>query len=341
MKELVSVVMSVYNTPEAYLRESIESISNQTWRDLEFIVVNDGSNADTSSILRDYAARDSRIRLIENTENRGLTKNLNSAIRQATGRYIARMDSDDISMPTRLERQVEFLERNDDVSVLGTEWLLLKDGQLTAPRRYENQPWQIQGRLLYGCQGILHPSVMFRREIFTRDGFYYDEDFRIAQDFELWTRIGLRRKIYVLPEELMKYRISDVQISTAKTDRQIAFRTKVLLKALEALGVTPTEEEKTLHVQFSHGKAARFVAEINAWAERLRAANRERALYDPVAFEYYTSKRQLDAAVHTLTRRGPTPGNFFGTLRAAWMARRAKKAFHQESALRGDLYAQR
>lgn len=337
-EKLVSVVMAVYNTPEEYLRGAIASILNQTYANFEFIIVDDCSGEETRAILREYAERDGRVRLLFNTENCGLAKNLNRGIREAKGEYIARMDSDDLSMPTRFEKQAKFLDSHPGVDVLGTNCLLLKDGTLSKPRTFENEPWQIQGRLLFGCQGILHPSIMMRRTLFAEEGLWYDEEFRIAQDFELWTRVGLRHKIYVLNEALFHYRISEVQVSTAKRDKQVEFRTRVLLRELGYLGIEPTDEEKTLHVQLAHGKQCRSPRALFDWCERLLDANREKELYDPVSFEYYLRKRQLDSALHILTHKGPSPANVAGVLRAARLASASKRAFQRKSVSSGSNY---
>lgn len=336
---MVSVVMSVKDTPEDCLRAAILSILNQTYRNFEFLIVDDGSNAATKAILREYEDQDARVRILTNERNLWLAASLNRGIREAKGEYVARMDSDDLSLPTRFERQVAFLEKYRDVDVLGTEYMLLEDGKLRAPRRYENQPWQIQGRLLFGCQGIAHPSVMIRAKLFADDGFYYDEQFRYAQDFELWTRVGLRHKIYVLPEPLLHYRVSKFQASSSNAERQRECRNRVLLKELRYLGIKPGIWEKEYHIRLSLGKKSIFSLEIAAWANKLSAANRRRRVYDPVAFEYYLRKRQLDSALHSIAYRSP-----FYAIKATFVAaRRAFKAtrdFRRECKKRGNSYAE-
>ena len=113
-KDLISVVMSNYNTEESYLRASIESILNQTYENFEFIIVDDCSTDNSIDVIESYS--DKRIKLIKNKENMGLTKSLNVAIKEAKGEFIARMDADDISLPQRFEKQVEFLTYKDSPS---------------------------------------------------------------------------------------------------------------------------------------------------------------------------------------------------------------------------------
>ncbi len=329
---LVSVITGVYNTPEEYLRESVASILEQTYVNLELLLVDDCSNSTTNTVLRELASSDPRVKLLVNEENLGLTKSLNKALSQVRGEYIARMDGDDLCAPERLERQVAYLERHREIAILGTEYYELRNGKKTKPRRYPNQPWQIQGRLLFGCQGILHPSVMFRAKIFREDGLRYDERFRIAQDFELWSRAGLQYNLYVLPEYLTTYRISDVQVSVSRRDKQIEYRDKVLFARLTELGIEPTESEKKLHVQFSLGKQASSVADVRAWAQRLLDANARENRYHPVSFEYYVRKREFDSAFHTASRTKFSIGNYRALMSIAFEALKATKEFKQVGA---------
>ena len=335
---LVSVVMSVYNTPEEFLRASVASILNQTHKNLEFLIVDDCSKPATQNVLRELALKDRRIRILTNLENLGLTKSLNRAIDQAKGDYVARMDADDVSANNRFEEQIKYLERKPEIDVLGTEYYLLKGEKRVRPRKRPNQPWQIQGRLLFGCQGILHPSVMFRAELFKKHGVRYDGKFRIAQDFELWSRIGLKYNIYVLPQYLVDYRISDAQVSVAKRDQQIKYRNRVLFNALRALGIEPTREERVLHVQFCHGKAAQSVDAIVDWAERLLEANEKRRLYHPVSFEYYVRKREFDAAFHTSIKTAPSVKNYANVGQIAIQAAKATRKFQKLAAAKKKDY---
>ena len=130
-KDLISVVMSNYNTDELYLRASIESILNQTYKNFEFIIVDDCSSDNSVSVIESYD--DKRIKLIKNPKNMGLTKSLNIAIKAAKGEFIARMDADDISLPQRFEKQVEFLTQNPEYIACGTAIKILgshKEGKI-------------------------------------------------------------------------------------------------------------------------------------------------------------------------------------------------------------------
>lgn len=337
---LVSVAMSVHNTPEEFLRASIASILSQTYKNFELIIVDDASDEKTAALLREYAFRP-RVKLLVNEKNLRLAGALNRAIRAAKGKYVARMDSDDVALPERFEKQVAFLEKHPDVDVLGTEALILKNGALSPMRKRENAPWQIQGRIPFGCQGVLHPSVMLRAELFTRDAFFYDETFEVAQDFQLWSRIAPRRKIYVYPEPLLQYRVSEFQVSTAKRDKIALFRSKAILAQLANFEIAPTKEEETLHVQLSLGKRVASVAALFDWAQRLCDANRRLKNYDPVAFEYYLRRLQFNSALHTTTHAGPSPRNLAATLRALALYLAAKRFFSRKAKREGNPYQER
>ena len=161
---LVSVIMSNYNTPEDYLRQSIDSILGQTYSNFEFIIVDDASTDGSLAVIESY--KDPRIRIIKNSENLGLTKSLNIALDECRGEYIARMDSDDISLPERFEKQVTFLQSNPDVIVCGTwakyigNWKAQNsnDGnRRLIPDRETFKIYQLFGN----DPNIVHPSAMF------------------------------------------------------------------------------------------------------------------------------------------------------------------------------------
>lgn len=205
----VSVLMSVYNTDKEYLRQAIDSVLNQTFRDFEFIIIDDASNQETKEVLNEYD--DKRIVLIVNKENEGLTKNLNKGIELAKGKFIARMDADDVSYPTRFEKCVSFLEAHPDVNILGTYADL---GNNRVEKSFGNIPQELRKALfLVTNAGPVHPSVMIRKSFFIDNGIRYDEDFKKAQDYDLWVRCIELTNIVILQEELIYYRIHDAQIS--------------------------------------------------------------------------------------------------------------------------------
>lgn len=208
--------MCVYNG-ERYLREAIESILRQTFTDFEFLIIDDGSTDASRSIVLSYD--DPRIRLVVNETNIGLTKSLNKGLDLARGEYVARMDADDVSMPERLGRQVDFMDDNPGVWLLGScsEFI---DSTGTTCRRNSSRLTreELYYRLNFG-NVFPHSSVMFRRrEVMTIGG--YDESFRRSQDYELWSRISSFGPVDMLKAVLIKWREADGNISSASRGSQ-------------------------------------------------------------------------------------------------------------------------
>ena len=204
----VSVIMSVYNG-EKYLQEAIESILNQTFENFEFIIVNDAATDKTKEILECYKEKDSRIRIITNTVNIGLTKSLNKIIKRASGVYLARMDADDIALPQRLEKQVDFLRVHPEVGLLGTSsFEINKKGDIINKKKIPVLDSDIRFALIKS-NPFFHSSVMMRKAILEKAGGY-DKNIEISQDYELWFRIAKETKMANLDEFLMKRRYTGI-----------------------------------------------------------------------------------------------------------------------------------
>ncbi len=184
---LVSIVMSVFNE-DKHLRHSLYSILNQSFRDFEFLIVNDCSTDNSMTIINESAKHDARIKIIHNAERLGLTKSLNLAITMSRGKYIARMDADDIALPKRFEHQVHFLEHNEDIGVVGTSFYEIDENGRILGVVYMPQDDSAIRRNIFRFNPFFHSSVMIRRLALFDVGLY-NEDFRYAQDYELWFRI--------------------------------------------------------------------------------------------------------------------------------------------------------
>ncbi len=208
----VTVLMSVYNG-ERYLRDAVDSVLNQTFQDFEFIIVNDGSTDGTSQILAEYAEQDPRIRVIHNQTNTGVTISLNKGLAVAGGKYIARMDADDISAPDRLIKQVSYMDTHPDIGALGS-WVEFVDekGVTLGDWRMPCSPGLIRWSLFFGnC--MAHASVMMRYDLLEQVGFYSPE-FSYAQDYDLWSRLSAVCRMANLPEILLKRRVVESSISS-------------------------------------------------------------------------------------------------------------------------------
>lgn len=214
----VSVVMAVYNG-RPYLEESVESILSQTFEDFEFIIVNDGSEDGSGKILKQFAMKDERIQLVHQ-ENRGHVASLNRGLKLAQGRYVARMDADDISHPERLRRQVNFLDDNPDVGVAGTQVTVIdEEGKEIDHWTPPTEPSLVAWRLLFNAC-FTHPSIMMRRSLLQELGGYalWAES---AGDHELWTRAVQVSRLTTVPCTLLKFRRSGGSITATKRAEQM------------------------------------------------------------------------------------------------------------------------
>lgn len=224
---IVSVLMSVYKEPLEWIEESINSILNQTFSDFEFIIVNDNpTSAELSEFLSEFKNKDSRIKVITNPENLGLTKSLNVGLEQCRGKYIARMDADDISHPKRFEFQCEYLESHPDVIVCGSNVEFFGNKSIFLYNCLFENDIDIRGQMLTNS-GLAHPSVLIRRSILLSNDIRYDENFKSAQDYRLWEQICPYGKFYNINQKLLKYRISGNQISNIHLVSQTKNRERI------------------------------------------------------------------------------------------------------------------
>ena len=212
----VSVLMSVYNG-EKYLKEAIDSILGQTFKDFEFLIINDGSTDKTAHILKSY--HDPRIKIINNGKNIGISKSRNKALNIAKGKYIAVMDADDISLPLRLEKEVGFLEQNKNIGLVGTDYLIIsQNGKILHTVKCIEDYELLKLKLLEENQ-FAHSSIMFRKECIKKVGFYREE-FMLALDYDFVLRISEEFDVTNIPEYLCKWRINTESVSVKKKTLQ-------------------------------------------------------------------------------------------------------------------------
>ncbi|MBD3282362.1 MAG: glycosyltransferase, partial [Candidatus Portnoybacteria bacterium] len=212
----VSIIMSVYNG-ERYLRDAIESILNQSFKDFEFIIINDGSRDSSKKIVQSY--KDPRIVFIENKKNIGLTKSLNKGIKLARGEYVARMDADDISAYNRIEKQVNFLDKNKDYCLVGTTFYYIDENNKVIFKKIvplTNKEIK-KGLVKKNC--FAHGSVMIRKKILEKVKGYREE-IKYSQDYDLFIRIAKKCKVRNLKDVLYKWRMHKESISMRKHKAQ-------------------------------------------------------------------------------------------------------------------------
>jgi len=214
-KPLLSVVMPVYNA-EKYLAEAIESVLNQKFKDFEFIIINDGSIDKSSEIVKKYAKKDKRIKILNNEKNMGIAETRNRGVREARGKYLAAHDSDDISEPERFRIQVDYLEKHPEVGIVGGNIALFYDkNNPFSVREYPEKDSELREMIFFACP-IAQPVSMVRTEVFSKVGVY-DGRYPPTEDLDLWFRIGEKYKFGSIPKVLLKYRESLTSATSSKT----------------------------------------------------------------------------------------------------------------------------
>jgi len=231
LNPLISVIMPVYNA-EKYLAQAIESILKQTYTNIEFIILNDGSTDSSFKIIKHYEAIDFRLKVINSEVNKGLIYQLNLGLGCARGEFIARMDADDIANLTRLETQQRFLLDNSKVSVVGCGVITINGkgdfiGQAEFPSSQDHVFWES----FFKCP-ISHPTTMFYRSVALAAGSYRPDSFP-AEDFDLWTRILKTGEIVNLPDKLLCYRFHEGSTSVSMKDAQLNASYQVLRRHWE------------------------------------------------------------------------------------------------------------
>lgn len=237
----ISVLMPVYNTKEVYLRASIESVLSQTFTDFEFIIVNDGSTNNAEEVILSY--KDNRIKYVKQ-ENQGIVGALNNGWSKASGKYIARMDSDDIAYPERIAKQIKFLEENPEYSLVGS-W-----AKIIPSKNIIKLPQDIKIMdLLADCM-FIHPSIMFRKADFEKFNLQYETGFEYAEDYCLYARAVKYLKMTNLQEVLLDYRVYPENSSSKNRDVRIKSSFKVQDLILENLSGDKELQERILDIAY-------------------------------------------------------------------------------------------
>ena len=266
----ITVLMPVYNA-EKYLRSAIDSILAQTYRDFELLIIDDGSTDGSRDIVAGYA--DSRIRRVENGQNRGLIATLNRGLDLARGEYIARMDADDVSLPERFERQVDFLEAHPEIGACGT-WFEKVTERGSTTLRMPDSPGLIRLFLLFD-NPFLHSSMMLRRRLLEEHGLRFDPAYPHSEDFDLWVRCSALTELVNLPEVLVRYHDHPANISHRFGREQDTAANQIRARQLRQLDITPTDKEIALHnalVEFELDGDLEYLATARDWLSKLLAA---------------------------------------------------------------------
>lgn len=305
---LVSVILSVYNA-EKYLAQAIESILNQTYSNFEFIIINDGSTDHSLELIKKYMKQDKRIILITR-ENKGLVYSLNEGISLSKGKYIIRMDADDISLEDRFKKQVEFMENNSQIGICGCFIEIFGKNKTTNIWKLPIQHEALKIKLLFGVP-FAHPSVIIRKDILNKYHLKYEEEYKTAEDYKLWSKLVDYTQFSNINEVLLKYRYIETSISRTadkdKSDKRYIVLKNIFTKILYKLNIKNTEDENRLH--FILGLNERIIKEdidlnfLNQYLNKIIDANKSVKYFDQSLLEYFLSKKFVVVAYYQFKKR--------------------------------------
>lgn len=282
-KELVSVIMPAYNA-EKYIGEAIESILWQTYSHFELIVVDDGSMDSTVDVVRSFD--DSRIRLISLEKNEGIVGALNVGLSEAKGEFIARMDADDVSVPNRLEIQLNFICSNPSVDICSAQIRLFgsEAGVWRMPLTHE----EIVSNLFFGSS-IAHAAVFFRRKLIDEGLYHYLGDYPHQEDTYLWHRIKKKVIFANIDEILYDYRIENHNVTQVNRGDKLDRYRKMMAFVVKELQLNPTPKELDIQVFLSSPSLIETVtftvSEVFDWINKVVQANNKEQVYPIDAFK--------------------------------------------------------
>lgn len=280
-KGLVSIVMAVHNEKECYLRTAIDSILNQTYCNIEIILIDDASDVECQSVINNLCSGHSNFKIIHNETNLGLTKSLNRGLELVDGEYIARMDADDYSLPTRIEKQVNYLSKHTDIDFVGTGVVSfgVESIFMSPAFGYKNDEAQCN---LFFSSTLCHPSVMMRRRFIETNHLKYDENVRTGQDYDFWERCSVCGKLAVMNDVLLYYRTHVSQITSTNRSNQNMTAEMVQKRRLERLGIIPTEREYICHQLLASGVNKEISpSEIKSWIDKILWNNKNYTIVCP------------------------------------------------------------
>lgn len=286
----ISVLMPAYNSA-LYLESSIESILQQSFADFEFIIIDDGSTDQTAEIVTTYAEKDSRIVFMRNAQNMASANSMNLGLGIARGKYIARMDADDISLPNRFARQVAFMDANPDIGISGT-WAKIF-GQSESLISHPTRDAEIKS-LLFWDNPLAHPTVIMRHQLLKDHQLKYDPTHLVTEDYALWIQASDYTCFANLDEILLHYRLHHGQSGQVKRERQQSDTRKLQIHQLQKLGIDPTPDELELHFSLLLPFKPRdkdFVLRMERWIHTLLLQNSQHAIYPEPEFSKMVSWR--------------------------------------------------
>lgn len=293
---LLSVLMPVYNA-SVFLQEAIQSVLDQTFDDFEFIIINDGSIDDSEFIIQRF--QDKRIRYVKNDVNIKLIKTLNLGFALARGKYVARIDADDICKTNRFEKQIAYLENHPEIGVLGSHATIIDEnnqqiGECIYPIEHDAIALD-----LVRYNPMIHPTIMVRTSIVKEEAILFDEHFVHAEDYELWTRLITKTKFANLADKLLLYRKHSAQISSVHTNEQLILNKQISINYLKKIGWR-NMEAITWYFSFYERSMYTFHEGLMAY-QSIFQENRSQKYFSEKLFENQLQKKVLDYCLNQKT----------------------------------------
>lgn len=284
--------MPVYNR-ENLIKFSVQSILNQTFKDFEFVIVNDGSTDKTAEIIESF--NDKRIKLIHNEKNSGIVFSRNRGIENASGKYIAMFDSDDIAYPTKNEEQIKFLDKNPDFGMIGT-WAKFIDqnGTHTGDSWKLPAPAQNIPAMMLFRNYFVQASVVARRNALPKH--LYSAGFDIVEDSKMWFEISLKHKVWNLQKYLLDYRVHVGNVTNTGNEKQLRHSRKLFKFIFNHLQINPSEQELDAHFLIKNNEKITNIADlqiIEQWLLKIVRQNDSIGLYDKKILRKIVKNRWL------------------------------------------------
>lgn len=294
----VSCIIASYNTKSDFLLEAVESILQQTYHNIELIVVDDGSDIPVKSILQ--AISDKRLIVLENKNNKGVTFSRNRALSHASGEFMAVMDADDVSDLTRFDKEVTYLKNHPECDLVSSQMAFLTEDDRKNPNlSIPNTTDKLLARLFWdNSKPFPHGPAMIRMQFLKKNNIKYNERYKKALDYRLWVDCArFKGNFHIIDEYLYFYRVHSGQISQKSRNEQIFYADMICLDQLEYLGIIPTETEKKIHLYLRDSECRSHPEETLQWANRLIEANREKQYCLQSTFEREVNYRYFKMCV--------------------------------------------
>jgi glycosyltransferase involved in cell wall biosynthesis len=296
----VCVIMAAYRTKQEFFEEAVGSILGQTYGNFEFLVVDDGLSEENRAWLGSVG--DERLRVIVNDENLGQSRSVNKALGAARGRYVVRMDADDVAVPTRIERQVAFMEAKPGLIAAGAQVRFL--GSDTVRPRPFSCDEELRATLALK-NPLVHPTMILRLGALLEHGIRYDVEQRYAQDYMLWVDLCDAGEIALQPEVVLEYRIHGGQVTSRRGDAQRACADQARLKYLRSAGVDATLRQSELLGMIANGPLSTAPAELDEVCRFLiDAARRDDVSLDASWVERIVASHVLHSVLYNLRCSG-------------------------------------